>query len=502
MSGASGEDLHAKLFEARVLVVKGDLDDAVADRVCAGLLRLAADDPADVFVYLDSPGGLLSAGLAIYDMIKFVEVDVATVAWGMAAGIAQMILSAGTPGKRYALPDARILLTAPTGVAPAAAGGDIVGPIMRLIAEDTGLPFDQVLADAGQGRWFTAQQALASGLVDRILTAPPSATSLAPDAEPARPVPQEPEPTGAAHADRAAALRSAVESAVVHRYPDVFSDRLPAGRRQFCRDLAEALLKAVPEWREVDAAFAGRADAADAAARLRSWLETVPEPDEQPARPSERLSLRGVLQEVADRIDQLPLMGDGDRRLGYEAGLRAARRGVLQRAELAGGEEHLSSEPVLPPGLSVERARPEAVPVVLPDRAEQIERFARVLDRKLAGISAGERAEVAERLLRSVQAPDPDVYARVHRHWTANESAVTDLEERVRARTGLTPDEAHRRREIVRELDDLANSLAPTGTASGGFPAAFETATRRVIAILRSTADRLRPSWTPFSGDL
>jgi ATP-dependent Clp protease, protease subunit len=497
-----GEDPHAKLFEARALVIKGELDDAAADRVCAGLLELAADGPADVFVYLDSPGGLLSAGLAIYDVIKFVEVDVATVAWGTAAGTAQMILSAGTPGKRYALPDARILLTSPTGAAPGAAGGDMVARIMRLIADDTGLPFDQVLADAGQGRWFTAQEALASGLVDRILTAPPSAASPAADAEPARPVPEEPAPTGADHGGRVAALRTAVESAVVRRYPDVFGDRLPAGRRQFCRDLAEALLKAVPEWREVDAAFAGRAGAAAAAARLRSWLETVPAPDEQPARPSERLSLRGVLQEVADGIDHLPVVGDGDRRLGYEAGLRAARRAVLQRAEPAGGEERVPAEPVLPPGLSAERVRPGAVPVVLPDRAEQVERFARVLRRRLAGMSAGERAEVAERLLRSARAPDPDVYAQVHRQWTANEDAVTDLEERVRARTGLTPDEAHRRREIVRELDDLANSLAPTGTASGGFPAAFETATRRAMAVLRSTADRLRPSWAPSSGDL
>ncbi|MFC6937876.1 hypothetical protein ACFQHO_51460 [Actinomadura yumaensis] len=262
------------------------------------------------------------------------------------------------------------------------------------------------------------------------------------------------------------------------------------------------LLEAVPEWREVDAAHTGATDAAEAAAQLRSWLETVAEADERPARPSERLSLREVLHEVAGRIDELPLLGDGDRRFGYEAGLRAARRTVLMRGEPTPGQDGppVPPRPVtpsLPPGLRVDRARPGPAPVELPTVRAQTRRFARVLRHRLVGVPAAECAELAVRLQRSAGAPDPDAYAQAHRQWIVNEDVVADLEERLRARVGLTPGEAHRRREIARDLDDLAVSLAPVGAATGSFPAAFEMATRRVVAILRSTAEQLRPPWTP-----
>lgn len=497
MSGVEGEDARARLFDARVLLINGELDDAAADRVCADMLQMEADDPAaDVFLYIDSPGGLVSAGVAIRDVIKFLQVDVVTVAFGMAAGTAQLVLSAGAPGKRTALPQARILLTPPTGAA-GNAGAAVAGQVFQMIAEDTGLPVGQVVADATRERWFTAQEALENGLVDRIVSASPSATGAPPGTAAAGPGAEEPVPAGADHGRRVQALGAAVESVVLQRYPGVIAGYHPADPRRLRADLVEALLKAVPEWREVDAAYARRDDAAKAAARLRSWLETVPEPGERPARPAEWLSLRGVLHEVADRIAELPLLGDGDRRLGYEAGLRAARRGVLQRAEPAAGAERAPAEPVLPPGLSVDRVRPGAGPVTLPDRPEQVERFARVLRARLAGLPAGERDEVAGRLQRSAHAPDPEAYAQVHRQWTLNEEVVADLEERLRARTGLTPGEAHRRREIVRELDDLAASLTPVGTATGSFPAAFETATRRVVALLRSTAGEIRPPWAP-----
>ncbi|WP_412518277.1 ATP-dependent Clp protease proteolytic subunit [Actinomadura madurae] len=497
MSGVEEEDARAKLFDARVLLLKGEIDDAAANRICADLLQMEADDPtSDVYLYIDSPGGLVTPGMALYDVIKYVRMDVVTVAFGMAAGMAQVVLSAGTPGKRTALPEARILLIPPKG--PAGDADAAVGDrIFQIIAEDTGLPLGQVVADANRERWFTAQEALENGLVDRVLSASPPMTGPLPDTGARRPDPEEPVPAGVDHGRRAQALGTAVEHVVLRRYPGVTAASHPADHRRLRADLVEALLKAVPEWLEVDAAYTGRDDAAQAAVRLRSWLETVPEPDERPARPSARLALDGVLHEVADRIGDLPLLGNGDRRLGYEAGLRAARRGVLQRAEPAAGTAGAPAEPALPPGLSLDRPRPGPAPVPLPDHPEQVERFARVLRARLAGLPGGERKEVAGRLLETAHAPDPDVYARVHRQWILNEDVVADLEERMRARTGLTPGEAHRRQEIVRELDDLAASLTPVGTATGSFPAAFETATRRAIAILRSTADEIRPPWAP-----
>lgn len=545
MTDARDDSVRAKLFQARVLLINGDLDGAAANRVCADLLLLAAVDPAaGIFLYIDSPGGRLTAGLAVRDTIKYLQADVTTVVIGVAAGTAQLVFSAGTPGRRCALSHARIQLTLPTGAAPpdpfAAGNADTAWDerVLRMIAEDTGLPFGQIATDAREGRWFTAGEALAHGLVDRILTVPPSLAAFAPDttrangsapfptanepadtspptappttpptAAPMTPPAAPPESAAAPvrsaapdHKGRVRTLGAAVESAVFPRY--ILGVYFAEDRRRLAEDLAEALLEAVPEWREVDAAHTGAADAAEAAARLRSWLETAAEPGERPARPSERLSLREVLHEVASRIDELPLLGEGDRRFGYEAGLRAARRTVLMRGEPTPGQDGppVPPRPVtpsLPPGLHADRARPGPAPVKLPTVRAQMRRFARVLRHRLVGVPAAECAELAVRLQRSAGAPDPDAYAQAHRQWVLNENVVADLEERLRARVGLTPGEAHRRREIARDLDDLAASLAPVGAATGSFPAAFEMATRRVVAILHSTAEQLRPSWTP-----
>ncbi|MFC6937877.1 ATP-dependent Clp protease proteolytic subunit [Actinomadura yumaensis] len=194
MADAQDDSVRAKLFQARVLLINGDLDGAVANRVCADLLLLAAVDPAaGMFLYIDSPGGRLTAGLAVRDTIKYLQADVTTVVIGVAAGAAQLVFSAGTPGRRCALSHARIRLTLPAGASPSPsdpfapdpfapdpspsdpfapdpspsdpfAAGSAAGSadaawddrVLRMIAEDTGLPFGQVAMDAREGRWFTA----------------------------------------------------------------------------------------------------------------------------------------------------------------------------------------------------------------------------------------------------------------------------------------------------------------------------------------------------------
>ncbi|MFD6164557.1 ClpP family protease [Oerskovia sp. NPDC060287] len=162
------------------MVVLGTaVDDAVANRVCAQLLLLSAEDPrADIALYINSPGGSVSAGLAIYDTIQLVPNDVSTLAMGFAASMGQFLLCTGTAGKRYSLPHTRIMMHQPS----AGIGGTAVdiaiqaenleytkGLMHRLTAEHTGQTTETVTADSDRDRWFTAEQALAYGMVDHIV---------------------------------------------------------------------------------------------------------------------------------------------------------------------------------------------------------------------------------------------------------------------------------------------------------------------------------------------
>lgn len=165
--------------QRRRIVLNGDIDDDQANRVMASLLLLAADDPtAEIALHIDSPGGSVSAGMAIHDTMDLIEPPVATWAVGVVAGMAQVLLTAGTPGRRYALPHARIHLLRVT------ADGDNAraNPAMRstmltrvlwemtvLTAEATGQLPAQVHADAARHREFTADEAVAYGLVDKVV---------------------------------------------------------------------------------------------------------------------------------------------------------------------------------------------------------------------------------------------------------------------------------------------------------------------------------------------
>lgn len=167
-----------RLLHERILFLGSEVDDAIANRITAQLLLLAADDPdRDIAFYINSPGGSVTAGMAIYDTMQLIRPDVATWGVGFAASMGQFLLSAGTPGKRYALPHARILMHQPsaglggnaTDVAiRAGVYGDMKREVAELIARHTGQSVDTITADSDRDRWFTAQEAKDYGLVDHV----------------------------------------------------------------------------------------------------------------------------------------------------------------------------------------------------------------------------------------------------------------------------------------------------------------------------------------------
>jgi ATP-dependent Clp protease protease subunit len=175
-----GDSLYDRLLGQRIVVLGQEVDDEIANRICAQLLLLAAEDPAaDIAFHINSPGGSVTAGMAIMDTMEYVECDVATYAVGMAASMGQFLLSAGARGKRYALPHAAVLMHQPT----AGVGGvtsDVVIQAERLArlkrqmaeltAGHTGQPVERIVADADRDRWFTAQEAKEYGLVDQVIT--------------------------------------------------------------------------------------------------------------------------------------------------------------------------------------------------------------------------------------------------------------------------------------------------------------------------------------------
>lgn len=177
--GALDDQLVARLLHERIIVLGTEVDDRVANRLCAQLLLLSAEDPrADISLYINSPGGSVSAGLAIYDTMRLIPNDVSTLAMGLAGSMAQFLLCSGTRGKRFSLPHAQVLMhqgSAGFGgtaadVAIYAAQLERTGALLTgLIAEHTGQPEAQVEADSRRDRWFSAQEALEYGMIDHIL---------------------------------------------------------------------------------------------------------------------------------------------------------------------------------------------------------------------------------------------------------------------------------------------------------------------------------------------
>jgi ATP-dependent Clp protease protease subunit len=174
------DSVYDRLLRERIIFLGQPVDDTIANQICAQLLLLAAEDPdRDINLYINSPGGSVTAGMAIYDTMTFVECDIATYAMGLAASMGQFLLSAGTRGKRYALPHARILMHQPSaGIGGTASDIAIQAEqfkltkveMAQLISEHTGQPVEQVQADSERDRWFTAQQALDYGFVDHVVS--------------------------------------------------------------------------------------------------------------------------------------------------------------------------------------------------------------------------------------------------------------------------------------------------------------------------------------------
>ena len=174
-----GDSVFQRLLQDRIIFLGSQVEDQMANTICAQILLLAAEDPEkDIFLYINSPGGSVSAGMAIYDTMQFVKNDVATVAMGLAASMGQFLLCAGAPGKRYSLPHARIMMHQPSGgIGGTASDIKIQAEQMmytktkmaELIAHHTGQTVATITEDSDRDRWFTADQAKEYGFVDHVV---------------------------------------------------------------------------------------------------------------------------------------------------------------------------------------------------------------------------------------------------------------------------------------------------------------------------------------------
>jgi ATP-dependent Clp protease, protease subunit len=174
-----GDHIYDRLLRERIVFLGSEVRDDNANLICAQLLLLAAEDPKrDIYFYINSPGGSISAGLAIFDTMAFIENDVATVAMGLAASMGQFLLSAGARGKRYALPHARVVMHQPLGGIGGTASDIKIqaeqmiytkNKMAELNALHTGQSIERITADSDRDRWFTAQEALEYGFVDHVV---------------------------------------------------------------------------------------------------------------------------------------------------------------------------------------------------------------------------------------------------------------------------------------------------------------------------------------------
>ena len=177
-----GDSVYQRLLKERIIWLGGEVRDDNANAICAQLLLLAAEDPdRDIYLYINSPGGSVTAGMAIYDAMQYVKPDVVTVGMGLAASMGQFLLTAGAPGKRYITPHTRVLLHQPLGGAGGSAtdiriNADLIlgmkKELAQITASRTGKSVEQVEADGDRDHWFTAQEALEYGFVDRVIDSP------------------------------------------------------------------------------------------------------------------------------------------------------------------------------------------------------------------------------------------------------------------------------------------------------------------------------------------
>jgi ATP-dependent Clp protease, protease subunit len=176
---AASLDVFQRLLKERIIFLGSAIDETVANLVCSQLLLLAAEDPErDVALYINSPGGSVTDGLAIYDTMQYISCDVSTICVGLAASMGQFLLCAGAPGKRFALPHSRILMHQPSGqmqgqAADIAIQAEQIVYLKRMMAEriafHTGQPVERIETDSDRDRWFTAEEAQDYGFIDRVI---------------------------------------------------------------------------------------------------------------------------------------------------------------------------------------------------------------------------------------------------------------------------------------------------------------------------------------------
>ncbi|WP_442932394.1 ATP-dependent Clp protease proteolytic subunit [Micromonospora sp. NBC_01699] len=186
-----GDQVYDRLLQERIIFLGSEVDDASANRISAQILLLSAADPTrDIKLYINSPGGSISAGMAVYDTMQFVPNDVATIALGLAGSMAQFLLCTGTAGKRYALPHAQVMMHQLSGgIGGTAADIAIQAENMlhvkrtthELLARHTGRTVEEITTDSDRDRWFTAEQAKSYGMIDHVI----ARAGQLPDPEPA-----------------------------------------------------------------------------------------------------------------------------------------------------------------------------------------------------------------------------------------------------------------------------------------------------------------------------
>ena len=185
------DNVYSSLLANRIIFLGSEVRDENANAICAQMLLLNAEDPhSDIYLYINSPGGSVDSGMAIFDTMQWISNDVATVAMGLAASMGQFLLSAGTPGKRYALPHSRIMMHQPSGGLGGTASDiriqaeqslHIKRTMAQLIAKHTGQTVEQIEADSDRDRWFTAEQALEYGFIDHVYERASQINSEAPN---------------------------------------------------------------------------------------------------------------------------------------------------------------------------------------------------------------------------------------------------------------------------------------------------------------------------------
>ena len=178
--GERSYDIYSRLLKERIIFLDTKVNDASASVIVAQMLFLEAEDPdKDIQFYINSPGGSISAGMAIYDTMNYVKCDVSTMCMGMAASMGAFLLAGGTKGKRFALPNAEIMIHQPSGGAQGQATEIEIAAkhilktkekLNKMLAENTGKDLEQIMADTERDNWLSAEEAAEYGLIDKIVT--------------------------------------------------------------------------------------------------------------------------------------------------------------------------------------------------------------------------------------------------------------------------------------------------------------------------------------------